>query len=282
MKEFRMKIGLRIAGLCGLVAGTGYGLGQAILMSKTCDSKSPIECDSDTQRPPVICTEVPLSDKQVEELQELADLFSAYGPHPCIPYDIDIVNGQEYTAWVSDNYSKAKLGNASVKLGSASFTHNFFPGQGNWVAYHELAHLALLVLEYRDPSLYRKAEQIHAHASLATLDGFLTNRMFNHLFDEPEYVPRPDIDPNRPVSRPYDNVSELFASAMSVFRFSPDEFARRYLEMKQTAGTEAAVAREMGIVVLDLLQGINPDEPKLMRKILPSYDKIRGLLEEGL
>lgn len=205
-----------------------------------------------------------ISKESMEELNQLHQTFQNY--LPIAP--LKIVQSEE-----CDGHSVDQ-----VQVNSGCFTNEEFSEQGMQTVYHELAHS--LQDHGNEPSHLEEylhvgdAYTVLKRASDPFLMGISEYSPLFKIFDESTYV----LDSNPDYGHPYDNQYELFASALTIFRFYPKEFAEKYQNLN-TNNPHAGLVRDAATAVLDVLQIINPDKPNEMRKILPSYDRIRKVLE---
>ena len=73
---------------------------------------------------------------------------------------------------------------------------------------------------------------------------------------------------------PYGNYDEMFASALTVFRFFPDEFINRY---EKLGGDIKKAVRNAANSVLNVVETVNTDEAAL-QTLLPEYRTLKTAL----
>lgn len=248
----------RVASLIPLLGlAAGISIGAALIgYSRATDHQRSVRVG----RPSMVKYEASLPESQMRELLHLQRVFLDYAPVA----SVTITEEEECHGF-------APL--ETILLSRGCVTNPAFEDQDKVALYHELAHSLLdHNKEPRNIEEYLRLEDAHSH--------FKESNFPFDIFDEDSYV---KVDPK--YGHPGDNHMELFASALTIFRFFPEEFIARYKGEGEFVllwrSTREGIS-EVGLAVLDVLQSINPDKPEEMRQILPDYDRIRKVLEEGL
>jgi hypothetical protein len=128
-------------------------------------------------------------------------------------------------------------------------------------AFHEMAHsfydieLADLGKEHagvlvENYVLMMRRTPCRPYPPLSVPRSGLENHPLVSMFDESSYFLAKGVQVDSAYGHPYDNDSELFASASSVLRFFPREFFARLLRLEKTDKRAAELARKIAIDVL--------------------------------
>lgn len=93
------------------------------------------------------------------------------------------------------------------------------------------------------------------------------------LFDESTYTPPPPKGSISEYGHPYSSHNELFASASTVIRFFPQEFAERFRHLDEK---QQALARDVLAAVDQVYSGLT-DELAYVARLLPALAELRTL-----
>jgi hypothetical protein len=140
------------------------------------------------------------------------------------------------SSWNGTPYIHPLTRQKNIYLGLGLFSEPKFPRMADIAIFHENSHLLDFVITERNPQAmdeFRKAnEKVNIlairfmYASEREVDS--ENIPIFSLFDESSYV---GLHPNG-FGHPYTNANELFASALTVMHFFPEEFRVRLLKLQ--------------------------------------------------
>ncbi|MBI5220305.1 MAG: hypothetical protein HY978_00510 [Candidatus Liptonbacteria bacterium] len=212
------------------------------------------------------------------ELDKIADIHRLAGAfRPVAPVYVYGEEGDPYWQVAEPSSHYDPLYNR-VALQHQEFAYPDVPGQAVQVACHEIFHSVMrgTKLEGVQDQAYKKVqEEFSRIAKRADL-----NR--EKSWDDPVFITFREFSYYRkkasktvlPAGHPWDNARELFASAVVVMRYYPDEFVRK---LRTLSPEEQSLVRGAGRAVLDLLHAMNSDE-KVLRRLLPKLDHVREAL----
>ncbi|MBI2048053.1 MAG: hypothetical protein HYT27_02845 [Parcubacteria group bacterium] len=173
--------------------------------------------------------------------------------------------------------SMYSLPNNTIEAPYVMFSAPLYENEGERRVFHDLVHAIEKAMQEKSSEniqLLRNAyEYLVLHAGFNSMSDKLhfsnktENNPYFKIFDESSYTPpfRPS-----PYGHPYASHSELFASALTIFRFFPDEFIRRFRELNPHA------QETVRFVTKQLFEGLllyNPDI-KALQKLIPRYEEV--------
>lgn len=169
---------------------------------------------------------------------------------------------------------------------SIIFTNPKFSNEGIIKLFHELCHsifLKSILYNQNNPrlnmELYNAYKTLIKESGLANL--ILISKLtgplkeiedndYFSIFDESSYISGIDIS----YGHPYSDHNELFASALTVFRYFPDEFIERY---RKLSSDKQKVIGEVVKTIFSVLESINSDN---INNLLPKYNSLKNLIKE--
>lgn len=239
-----------------------------------------------------ICSEVPLEERLLKEIHEEHKAFDNF----TVPY-ITYIYKSEKELGMTDDFFEEKRGGvcmnneARIYLPSIIFTNPKSANEGIIKMYHELAHVIMHRVINDDSDQRLNIATFNAYAALVEAAGYEipmptfnllgpseeveTNPCFS-IFDESNYL-KGKVDRRfiQGYGHPYSSHNEMFASAIAVFRFFPDEFTSLYQNLNAPA---KKAVRNAARTVLSIVETINPNEDKL-RLLLPEYELLKSELK---
>ena len=241
----------------------------------------PINFYYDTYSPlfgnPRVYSEIPIDKAILKRIHEISESFDAFSnPLSIYIYRFD---GDE----VMQGYHLS--GFDYNRIHSNHFLKPRFEDDGVLGIFHELAHgiMSDKILsnkeQYSNQTLMkaynrlRKASEVYIGETPE--DEFIITPLspYFNIFTESSYVGHLAKKEVR-AGHPWDNHNELFASALSVFRFFPYEFMHRYAELdeqKQDLIGKACKA------VFGVLEFVNLNKKDLTR-LLPKYEELKSFI----
>jgi len=251
----------------------------------------PIRLDFYTYRPPTkeefktmkeefdwirIYSEIPLPEDLLQKLHQLHRVFDKFTFPPKV-----------YIFEVEDEESRGgSYGGDKIELPSNIFTCPIFSNEGITKLFHELSHSVVdaIISNTRDQRanriLFTAYEQLVRKAgwkipvptfSLLGAPEEIENNPYFSIFDESSYVKK--VQKN--YGHPYSDHNELFASALTVFRFFPYEFVQRYNQLASGQKVVASVVR----AIFDALESINPKREDI-NDLLPQQALLRKVYQK--
>ena len=223
-----------------------------------------------------IYSEVTLDKETLRKIYELVKTLDSY-VHPVSVVIIKTHPEKHTGAYFGDR--------DRIEIPSSSFNNPEFENEGFIKLFHELGHAIRKRISLRPDQEANSALQA-VYRNLVQEAGFdyWTSRLdFNvdtenspyfSIFDESSYIPP---HPS-PYGHPYTSPVELYAGALTVLRFFPDEFIERFKNLSSEGKEDAvrAVVRSFIYVLLLTNQG-----SKDLEELLPQYKKIlKAILAE--
>jgi len=196
------------------------------------------EKDKKNSASPIVNSEANLGKAQLDKLASTAHLFDSFIDTPIYVYNsIDqLSRGGDYDS--TDD---------RAEMSSLSFTDPLFKDNELAIGFHELSHAMLQRQIDLENDEVPVTKMIEAYRGLARAGGFrlpieisgllgpgpeLESSPVFAIFDESYYVDQAKIKQMEKkgdsYGHPYSNFNELFASAMTVVHFFPEQFIHRY------------------------------------------------------
>jgi hypothetical protein len=209
-------------------------------------------------------------------LDKVADVHRLAGAfHPVAPVYV-------YGEGDNDPYWKVAAPNQHfdpgynrVALSHREFTHPDVPGQAEQVACHEICHSIMYGSKFEGTQneAYKKVREGFFNISKQADPGrekswndpaFIIFREFSY------YKVKPDAKKVLPAGHPWDNPDELFASAVTVFRYYSKDFVGQLEKLNPKTKT---VVKEAAQNIFGLLRSMNPD-PVVLKRFIPNIEAI--------
>ena len=243
---------------------------------------------------PKIYSEIPLEEMLLKELHEQHKVFDKF----TAPYGVFILKSEKLAGMNDEDLEERMRGgycnydDSRIYLPSIIFTNPRFPNEGRMKMYHELAHVIMNSVINDDRDQRVNIALFSAYAELVKAAGYdipmptfsmfgppdeIENNPCFSIFDESSYLK--GVAEQRFIQgygHPYNSHNETFASALAVFRFFPDEFARRY---EKLGGNVKKAVRNAANAVLNVVEAMNPDENAL-QTLLPEYRTLKTALKQ--
>ena len=214
-----------------------------------------------------VYSEIPLEERVLKEIHEISLLFDEFSNTR--PIYIYRFQGDEARQGMHLQ-SKYNL------VHSNYFTPPRLEIDGIATVFHELSHgiMSGSVLFSRDQKPNNKLMQAYDLLGKAR-DAYRNKKLHRdpfEIFTESSYLST-IAGKEMTGGHPWDNHNELFASALTIFRFFPDEFIQRYASL---SSTEKDFTKGVCNAIFNILESINP-ETKALQKLLPKYEKLKQL-----
>ena len=223
-----------------------------------------------------VLSEIPLPQDTLRKLHEQAELFEIFaGRVPTYVYKDDLIQAFYYRS-------------LAVPRGVTALSSNLFDSDvenlGLILQFHELAH----GLEGTNKLLFGNSNKTLEDAYRRLEDSNILTPVLKkaellqefpgishfRIFDESEYLYPGSLDIRKLFTgHPYDNYKELFASALTIFRYFPDRFIRAYEHLTDQGKQVVAVAKD---AVLDIVERRSPNRAATLT-LLPEYERLRDL-----
>lgn len=170
----------------------------------------------------------------------------------------------------------------SISLSSLHFTNPSFPGQHLLVAFHEFSHVILY--DYHDFRRMELSDLFKLLSKKSSIERLAAVLLFNiantynkengifRIFDESSYFKDKYGTKSNHFGHPYSNHQELFASALTVFRFFPEEFLERLNELELN---ERKLVSSIASCILRILEHRSSASEDLV-ELLPEFYKIKS------
>jgi len=173
-----------------------------------------------------------------------------------------------------------------IELPSIIFTNPIFTNEGLIVLTHELAHSIVKEIIYNKDQEANK-RLFDAYAGLVKAAGWdipipsfsnpaLETSPYFTIFDESHYVKREEPQESYNIhfyGHPYSDHTELFSSALTVFRFFPSEFIKGYNQLNEE---QKGLVREAVHAIFNVLEFLNPNIDDIKR-LIPEYESLRSI-----
>jgi hypothetical protein len=226
-----------------------------------------------------VCSEVPLSSDVLANMEYTARLFSHFVAPRTTTYIREAKKDDERSGSYNRNI---------ILLSSDLFTNPRFEYDGPLVLFHEYAHAIVDSIIQRSSGDFREYDRlIQAYrgllataglsfpvrqlleTALATPSQNLEDNPYFSIFDESSYLGKEVAEG---FGHPYDNPTELFASALTVLRYFPERFLVRYQSMEPAKRVAVKAVVE---VVVQILSSRNR---RVMDQLLPQLSTIRAAM----
>jgi hypothetical protein len=225
-----------------------------------------------------IYSEIPLPEDQLKELHQLHEAFERFG----LPSTVYIFEVKEENLRSGVNiYTEDR-----IELPSNIFTRPIFTNEGVMKLFHELCHGIIKIIIFNQKNQRVNIELFNTYKQLVKEAGWdipmpafsffgppeeIENNPYFSIFDESSYTKA-----YQDYGHPYSDYNELFASALTVFRFFPNEFVQRYNQLTDEQKKQvASVVR----VIFNALESINPNHNDI-NNLLPQQDLLRKIYQK--
>ncbi|HEV7424256.1 MAG TPA: hypothetical protein VGO21_03640 [Candidatus Paceibacterota bacterium] len=216
------------------------------------------------------------------ELDKVADIHRLAGAfRPVAPVYVygESDNDPYWQAVKSDQHFDPSYNR--VALSYHEFMHPDVPGQAQQIAFHEICHSIMQGAKLEGPQdvAYKKMSEgfsnIRQQANpnreeLWNDPAFVIFREFSY------YKTKPNAKKVLPAGHPWDNANELFASALTVFRYYSKEFMERLERFDPP--TKAIVIQQIQNI-FGLLRSMNSD-PEVLKRFIPNIDNFKKIIGE--
>jgi len=218
-----------------------------------------------------VLSEREISGEMMQSVHNLHRTFSAY-KKPALVYIVDEETKRLQEAGHSSESGFFIPGRDFILLTTDSFLRPDFRQQGEQVACHEMAHNIVQYAKFEGKERTAVNELNQSFEVMKERAGDDNDYRGFAIFREATHLGKSGIE--SVAGHPWDDPSELFASAIRTFRYLAEGFVEEYARLDEQ---DKVLVKSASLNVLNLLSSMNPSE-KALRQLLPDIDIIRAAL----
>jgi hypothetical protein len=242
-----------------------------------------------------IYSEVPLSNDLFKKIYEICKIFYnrfiSYFPRV---YIFEYRKRPWYK--VSDDFGSYIYEENRIELASKNFTNPLFPNEGIITAFHELSHVIVKEIVFDEDQrlnqiLFEVFKVLNDKSGIKVFSRYsippkeeikavekLEDNVYFSIFDESFYIKKV-YRIETLLGHPYDDYSELFASALTVLRFFPNEFIQRYNQLNPEQRKVVAKVVRTIFKILESILKYKDRSSEDIKELLPQKDLLKKAIQ---